>query len=45
MPRTLLALPSMQAWYAAALAETWRDEEHEVEARAVGAWREDLRAS
>lgn len=41
----LLALPSMQSWYAAALAETWRDEEHEVEARAAGAWRQDLRAS
>lgn len=40
----LRALPSMQAWYAAALAETWRDEEHEVEARAVGTWRQDLRA-
>jgi glutathione S-transferase len=42
---TLLGLPSMQAWYAAALAETWRDEEHEVEARASGAWTQDLRAS
>ena len=40
----LLALPSMQSWYAAALAETWRDEEHEVEARAAGTWRKDLRA-
>ena len=46
----LLALPSMKDWYAAALQETWRDEEHEVEARAVGEWRErparvvDLRA-
>jgi glutathione S-transferase len=40
----LLALPSMQSWYAAALAETWRDEEHEAEARAAGKWREDLRA-
>lgn len=40
----LLALPSMHEWYAAALAETWRDEAHEVEARAAGTWREDLRA-
>lgn len=40
----LLALPSMQSWYASALAETWRDEEHEIEARAAGTWREDLRA-
>jgi glutathione S-transferase len=34
----------MHEWYAAALAETWRDEEHEAEARGVGTWREDLRA-
>jgi glutathione S-transferase len=40
----LLALPSMQAWYAAALAEPWRDAEHEAEARAAGTWRQDLRA-
>jgi glutathione S-transferase len=40
----MLALPSMQAWYTAALAETFRDEEHDVELRAVGEWREDLRA-
>jgi len=40
----LLALPSMKEWYTAALAETWRDPEHEVELRAVGTWREDLRA-
>jgi glutathione S-transferase len=42
---TLLGLPSMRAWYAAALAETWRDEEHEAEARASGVWTQDLRAS
>jgi len=41
----LLALPSMKEWYSAALAETWRDPEHEDELRAVGAWREDLRAN
>jgi glutathione S-transferase len=40
----LLALTSMKDWYAAALQETWRDDEHEVEARAVGEWLEDLRA-
>jgi glutathione S-transferase len=40
----LLALPSMQTWYAQALAETFRDVEHDVELRAVGTWREDLRA-
>jgi glutathione S-transferase len=40
----LRALPSMQAWYAAALAETWRDEEHEAETRAAGHWHRDLRA-
>jgi glutathione S-transferase len=40
----LLSLPSMKEWYAAALQETWRDEAHEAEARAVGEWREDLRA-
>ena len=34
----------MKEWYAAALQETWRDEEHEVEARAVGEWLADLRA-
>jgi glutathione S-transferase len=41
----LLALPSLQEWYAAALAETWRDPGHEDEAHAVGAWTADLRAS
>lgn len=40
----LLALPAMKSWYGAALAETWRDEEHEEEVRSVGVWREDLRA-
>ncbi|MEJ0087074.1 MAG: glutathione S-transferase family protein [Pseudomonadota bacterium] len=37
----LLALPSMQQWYTSALAETWRDEEHDAEARAVGGWLSD----
>ena len=40
----LLALPSMQQWYTDALAETFRDEEHDLEARVFGEWREDLRA-
>jgi glutathione S-transferase len=40
----LLALSSMQRWYAAGLAETWRDEEHDVEARTAGVWTADLRA-
>jgi glutathione S-transferase len=40
----LLSLPSMREWYDAALAETWRDEPHEAEARAVGTWTSDLRA-
>ena len=40
----LLALSSMQRWYAAGLAETWRDEEHDIEARAAGVWTADLRA-
>ena len=41
----LLALAPMQAWYAAALAETWRDEAHEAEARAVGVLLADHRAA
>ena len=39
----LLALPSLQQWYLAALAETWRDHEHEQEVRGVGVWTQDLR--
>jgi len=40
----LRALPSMHEWYAAALADTFRSEAHEAEARGVGVWRQDLRA-
>lgn len=40
----LLDLPAMRDWYAAALAETWRDPEHDDEARRAGAWLQDLRA-
>jgi glutathione S-transferase len=39
----LLSLPSMQAWYSAALSEPWRDAEHEDEARRAGTWLRDLR--
>jgi glutathione S-transferase len=41
----LLALPAMQQWYTAALAEAWREEEHEAESRAAGTWLSDLRQS
>lgn len=40
----LLALDPMREWYTAALAEPWRDEAHEAEARAAGPWLQDLRA-
>lgn len=41
----MLAQPAMQRWYQAALLETWRDEEHEQEARHAGVWLADLRVS
>ena len=41
----LLDLPAMREWYAAALVETWRDPEHEVEARRAGTWLQDLRTA
>jgi glutathione S-transferase len=40
----LLALPSLQAWQKAALAETWREPDHEAEAIRAGTWLEDRRA-
>jgi glutathione S-transferase len=40
----LRELPAMQQWYEAALAESWRDPEHEDEMRAAGTWTQDLRA-
>ncbi|MEQ1802200.1 MAG: glutathione S-transferase family protein [Gammaproteobacteria bacterium] len=40
----LLASPSMQQWYEAALKETWREKAHEAEALEVGTVLEDLRA-
>ena len=40
----LLALPAMKDWYAAALAETWRDEHTKQRRGQSGEWRADLRA-
>jgi glutathione S-transferase len=40
----LLGLASMQSWYAAALAEAFRDAAHEAEVPALGQVLEDLRA-
>ena len=39
----LLALPAMQAWTEAALAEPWREPSHEEEIAAIGEWLEDRR--
>lgn len=41
----LRALAPMQDWYAAALAEPWRDEAHEAEIAQVGALQQDFRSS
>ena len=41
----LIALPSMQRWITAGLAETWRDREHEEEWQQVGTLVEDRRAT
>jgi glutathione S-transferase len=41
----LLALPAMRAWYADALAEPWREPNHEAEAEVAGEWLADLRAT
>jgi glutathione S-transferase len=43
-PARLLDLPAMREWYAAALAETWREPDHEAEVRAAGTIIEDRRA-
>jgi glutathione S-transferase len=40
----LLGLAGMRAWYAAGIAETWRDPDHEAEIAAVAAITQDLRA-
>ena len=42
--KRLLALPSMQRWYQAALAEPYRDPDHEIEIAAAGTITQDLRA-
>jgi len=41
----LLTLPSMRQWYASAIAEPWRDEAHEQDARNAGVWLHDYRAA
>ena len=43
-PKRLLDLPAMREWYAAGLAETWREPGHEAEVAAAGRIVEDLRA-
>ena len=43
--RRMLALPSMQRWYEAALKETWRDPDHEEETLRQGTLLEDLRVA
>jgi len=40
----MLNLEPMKQWSESALAETWRDEAHEQEARDAGVWTQDLRA-
>ena len=44
-PKRLLDLPAMREWYAAGLAETWREPDHETEVGAAGTIVEDLRAA
>jgi glutathione S-transferase len=39
----LLTLPALESWYAGALAEAWREPEHEEEAKAAGTWVADFR--
>ena len=41
--KRLLALPAMKRWYEAALAEPYRDHEHEAEIAAAGKITQDLR--
>jgi len=41
--KRLLALASMQAWYADALKEPWRDSGHEDHIKHAGTWLEDNR--
>lgn len=42
--RRLLERPAMREWYAAGLAEPWREPVHEADARAAGEWIADLRS-
>ena len=42
---TILAHPAMQAWEAAALSETWREDSHEAELAATGTITADYRRS
>jgi glutathione S-transferase len=41
----LRALPPMVEWYEAGIAETWREPDHEAEARAAGTILSDVRAT
>jgi glutathione S-transferase len=41
----LLGLAGMREWYAAGIAEPWRDPDHEAEIAAVGVITEDFRAT
>ena len=41
--KRMLALPALMAWYEAALAETWREPDHETDAFSVGIITSDLR--
>lgn len=43
--KRMLNREAMQAWYASALKETWREPGHEDEAKAAGIWLEDLRSA
>jgi glutathione S-transferase len=43
--KRLLALPAMQSWEKAALAETWREPAHENDVKRTGTWLEDRRAT
>ena len=43
-PARLLELPAMREWYAAALAETWREPGHEADIMGAGTITQDFRA-
>lgn len=44
-PAQLFTLPAMRDWHADAIAETWREPDHEAEVSAAGTIIEDFRAS